>query len=695
MNRENQRTLHDLFRGKPPFCTFDLEEMTWRFGNQRIVRTLTFRNSGFFSTGCRDRETGREYQPEPVSQGFISLGSEAGPKTVIDLGRDFRPADPVYTFSKGKDIRGDGVKCLTVHTQGTGPNRGLYIDICYDLYPGNEPWISTWFRVKADGTWQEYLHSPLHEIRFESFPFRDGTDLQPVGVCEKKENRRYSNASIWSGTETGILATVEGSPLIRLTDRGRCVVSCGMSGAEDAEVLLDARDRCTGKAVLVCFDGNPRQALWHYQLFLIKRWLKADCRTMPPWYKTWFRQWQDTEYWLARSQEEELLPAADAAKNCGFAGLHYVIGIRAGHGARDYEQGFVHGGEKAEECTRLMPHGFSADKPGSLPAKCREAGLEFGMHLFWPVGGNGHCSDMQAVRESVPPLIDFFRSSGARFCWYEDVHAGTGNLLNKTGWGLMADSIRAAIPGFRFARTWVREVEQLNTAECACPFDAERQPMLNRKSEADIGDYYSVSREWREWAISHWYRPSYIDITMASVDVLVRDGRGTPGDLDFFLSSQAFLSCMHVGGMIEKLTPEERHIVRKWAEWNWKHREILQYSQPLDMESELDSTNGIMHLAPVREGRIGFIGIWNDDSAADDRVSLNIDFSVYGLLRPDEHLSVTDMNTGQQLKHTLKGTSLLMGSIDIESRGYRILDLNSYREKGKTHEDTIKECYDD
>jgi hypothetical protein len=679
MNQETVSPAQDArawFGNHPAFCTFDSESATWLFGNERIQRTLIFKDGGFFSTSCIDQGLEREYQYAPASEGCILIGDGQGEEIAIDLGRDFRPANPAYTFSDRLEIKGGGVKGLTIHAEGTGRNSGLCVDICYDLYPGREPWLSKWFRLHASGPWLTRLNHPLRGIRFDSIPLPQPATLQPVGVCHRDPSVRYANASICRGEGVGLLATVEGSPLICLDEDSQCLeVACGPSGVTDMETWLAARQRATGKAVLVCFDRDPRQALWHYQLFLIHRWLKANCRTMPPWYKTWFRHWEDTEWWLRHSQEAEALAVVNAVKACGFAGLHYVIGVRAGHGARDYEQGFIHGEDKTEECRRLMPHGFDKEVPGSLPAACREADLEFGMHLFWPGGSGGWCGDLQAARDSTPALIRFFKSCDARFCWYEDTQAGVGNLMTQTGWTLIADAVRAAIPGFRFARTWIKEVEQHNTAELACPFDAIRQRMLNIKGEAEIDDYYSVSREWREWAVRHWFRPSFIEITMAAVDVLVKDGRGTLEDLDFFLSSQAFLSCMHLGGMIEKLTPEERAIVSKWVAWNGEHRDMLQYAQPLDMKATLESTTGIMHLAPEREGRLGFIGIWNDDPAAADCVSLTVDFALYGLPLPRKPFLISDAHSGERLNHEWQNGRLVIPSLNIPPRRYRLLDF--------------------
>lgn len=660
----------------PAFCNFYLDAMTWRFGNQRMARTIRFMEGGFFSTAFSDLVLEREYQQETISEGRIILGAAGEPEVVIDLGRDFEPADPSFTFCDEPAVKGEGVKSLQVHARGTGVNTGLRVDICYDLYPGREPWLSKYFRVQGDGEWRAKLQLPLREIRYERLSVDSSAKLIPAGVCERKADTRYSNAAISLGSNSGVLATVEGEPLIRMGERsGELLISCGMSGVDNVDYLLDARERRTGKSILVFFDHDERQALWHYEQFLIRRWLKADCRTMPPWYKTWLRQWRDTEVWLEQSQETELRSTVAPTKDCGFSGLHYVIGIRAGHGARDYEQGFIHGGEIAEDCLRLMPNGFDVTNSSSLPAICRKNGLEFGVHLFWPAGKDGRCCDLRAVRDSIPELIRFFKMCGASFCWYEDAQAGTGNLLWQTGWMLMADAVREAIPGFRFARTWIREVEQQNVAELACPFDAHRQPMLNRKTESEIDDYYSVSHEWREWAARDWFRPVFIEITMAAVDVMTKDGRGTIDDLDFILSSQAFFSCMHVGGMIETLTPEEQTILRKWVEWNWTHRELLQYSQPLSVDNHTDAVTGLMHLAPDQKGRFGFIGVWNNDPDADEMVSLTVDFELYGLGVPDAGLIVRDIKNEQTVEYEWREGQLVIPALPVQSRGYRILEL--------------------
>ncbi len=682
--KTSAETIDSQFEELPAFCHYNADDMTWRFGNQRIVRTICFMDGGFFSTACSDMAFGREYQQEAVSEGRIVLGSAGEPEMGIDLGRDFEPANPPFTFCDEPDCKGEGVKSLQLHARGVGVNAGLRVDICYDLYPGREPWMSKYYRIDGDGEWRKKLQKPLREIRFDCLTVDTTAGLIPVGVCEQKAETRYSNASVCCGNDTGVLATVEGEPLIRLTEAaGELSISCGMSGIDNTDYLLDARNRRTGKAILVFFDQDERQALWHYQRFLIRRWLKADCRTMPPWYKTWLRQWRDTDVWLEQSQETELISTVAPVRDCGFSGLHYVIGIRVGHGARDYEQGFVHGGAMSEGCRKLMPNGFDVTNPASLPAICREAGLEFGMHLFWPAGKDGHCHDFQAVRDSIPALIRFFKTCGASFCWYEDVHAGTGNLLRQAGWMLMAGAVREAIPGFRFARTWIREVEQQNVAELACPFDAHRQGMLNRKTEADIDDYYSVSHEWRSWAARHWFRPSFIDITMAAVDVMIKEGRGTLDDLDFLLASQAFFSCMHLGGMVEALRPEEQTIVRKWVEWNWKHREILQYSQPLEMERGSNAITGMMHLAPVQRGRIGFIGVWNNDPAVNESVSPVVNFQLYGLEVSNAELIVRDIKREKAVDHEWRDGRLVIPALPVQSRGYRMLELSECADERK------------
>jgi hypothetical protein len=390
---------------------------------------------------------------------------------------------------------------------------------------------------------------------------------------------------------------------------------------------------------------------------------------MPPYYKAWFRQIKPRSYWLENSHEADLVPAVAVAKACGFQGFHYVI---LGHKGRDYEQLILSDSESNPTIKKLYPHGFDKATPGSIPNLCKDQNLEYGFHAFWPIGENP--ADYHAIANNTPKMIDLFKKSGAEFCWYEDPKAGASNLSSKYGWASMADQIRKEIPGFKFARTWIREVESMNVSEVSCPWDAHGQGYLNSKEIATLDHYYMVNNEWRGWAIANWYRPTYLNITMISSDLQCKDGVGSAADLDFMMASHAFLSPMHVGGMIEKTTVDQREVIKKWVDWNWKNREIIQYSQPLDVDHKVAAIDGIMHLTDTSSDTYGFIGIWNADAAQSDRVTLRINPDLYDISIATETLRIIDIATGATVPFTLEGETITV-TPTLSPRSYRALEL--------------------
>jgi len=648
-----------FFSVTEPVISFDKSSLMWRIENERICRVIQYdiQRKGFYTTSFLDKRLGREFIKSPSPEGFLKLQTGE----LIDLGEDFELGG--YAEKERKDIKGGGVYGLVIHALGVGKNKGIRIEINYDIYPGDEPWTTKWFSVQTErelGVVEEICldRLSLKERDFARYAFEP-----------------YSTLSVFysDDLEGGIFASVGTYNWKVELEKDKGILEIGYHPNIDLDKYLKMVGGDTAKICEGVFDGDKERAVWIYELFLIHRWLKANCFSIKPMYEVWFRGEMRDGYSWDENLLKKLIPIV---KECGFK-IFYLIPDRWEF--RDLEPSVFGLAEGDSRAVEAYPNGFSKDNPESLPGACREAGLEFGIHAF---GFNYPPDDFPTVDRYAEALANFVRESGATFLWYED---RAGAEWWRHAFKRLSEKVREANPEIAIARTWERLVELHDMAEGAAPWDAEGQPYLNYYKAIWPDQFFLIVNQWREFCVKWWFRPSFLTLTQMACPLFnawpLRN-RGLQkvtnmAGLEFMLASTAFTSPMLVAGRIEETSEEERRMIRKWVEWNWENREWLQYNQPLEIvETNLTGVDGIMHLRNLYKGRYGYIGVWNKDRYAKAKISLRIDPRKYMIDMEIERLKVIDWRKGRTIdKWRKEGETVVIEELEIPPRDFLILEL--------------------
>jgi len=143
------------------FAQYDSLTNTWVFGNSRVQRTVHYDTAqkGLYCSSWKDMLTGLEVANTPSSEGRLVISHQK-----IDLGANFGLAAPSWEFGDNEEIKGGGVQTVQIHLAGVNANAGIRVSVCYDVYPGNEPWTTKWFKIDAPGLADSLLDTIVYDL---------------------------------------------------------------------------------------------------------------------------------------------------------------------------------------------------------------------------------------------------------------------------------------------------------------------------------------------------------------------------------------------------------------------------------------------------------------------------------------------------------------------------------------------------
>ena len=350
---------------------------------------------------------------------------------------------------------------------------------------------------------------------------------------------------------------------------------------------------------------------------------------------------------------------------------------------------------------RLMPEasfpgGVDAGDPGSVAGSLAGVGMPLALYTApcrMPSATKYHLRH-EKCRRYGELLGQAAKSARAPIWWYED-HPGAkyntkDGLPNqppgRCSWmwrqGFMAtrEAARKVQPGLMFCRTWVPVVEQLGWAEaCSCLDVYGRRKKGwggDMSGGRPVGYDFSLSDNWRAriWPLaSIWPLMNHIGHN----PVLVRDPRRKPSDSEYLDSAAAMMGPYSMTGPIGQTTPTERALHRKWAAFNWKHREFLRFSSLPVFVGDPGKVDGIYHLAnPDATGLCGFIGLWHKDDEKAATVTLAVPLPDLRL-RWSLPLRVRTHNGTLAVAARLEGDRAVIGPLDMGARSWQVLEVRS------------------
>jgi hypothetical protein len=195
------------FKGTKAYCYFNEKTLTWRIGNDAVERTIDYDydTKGLKTTSVRVMSGRARLAAVAGSEGEIMIapaGSQAG--TTLRLDKDW-----AYTW-QSVATPAHGGRLLTVHMQGINTNNGYEVEVMYEVWPGNRPYLG------KSVTFINRTSAPLdvREVVYDRWVVATPPAGKPKKDAPAPRPAEFSRASDGSGrlfdeaSGTGVLAAV-------------------------------------------------------------------------------------------------------------------------------------------------------------------------------------------------------------------------------------------------------------------------------------------------------------------------------------------------------------------------------------------------------------------------------------------------------------------------------------------------------
>ncbi|MFH0920330.1 MAG: T9SS type A sorting domain-containing protein [Fibrobacterota bacterium] len=612
-----------------------------------------------------------DWAPVSISIDVFTVGDNTS--LAFDLSSNFALGN--WTFGDALSIKGGGVKTLEVEAQGINQNAGTNITLCYDIYPGNEPWVTKWFKISspqllADST------AILDSIIFDNFStaskLAQGSKKQFLSVTPRRSTLHL--VPVNSQCTQGLM--VSNLNYMWLMDVTAGKVKLGYRPDYWFGEYMQATDNKTTKGFEGFWDGGSFDAgIFQYQVFLVDRHIRTTAKTSKPYVCPY-------PYGLLR--ESRLPQVAQLIADMGYNG---VFGSDLGDWI------------KQNYTTSTIPQFCDATDPTSYAYNMVSRGMQTALGIspntFYPNTGiyinniPAACSMgqyMGKVSKAAHAATWFIEDK-----WVDDYHfaapggpSGYVDAIWREGFRIISDSIKTAVfpDSITLGRTWENMVEMMDIADWSQPTDH---------------DNYGWADDWMDAYISFiplqpnftLCIPSPVFVVNANnplAHVLVRAGKSAREaiDLDFTASRSANMGIMFnwANDSLTYTTPEEVVIQNKWTTWHVQNAEWLEYTQKLEVNGTLPTgTKGFMHLRDLYQGKYGFVGWWNHSANA-ATVTARIDTKKWMLTFDTQNLSIKSVRTGNPVAFTVNGDFVELEAIQTPMWSYELLEFSDSTSTG-------------
>lgn len=536
----------------------------------------------------------------------------------LDLGKDWKLRSQRITSNKeGKELR--------ISLIGDGPNAGWEIDVHYQVYQGDEPWLTKWFE--------------LRNPRFKNGLLPREVVLEILTLPKLEYNVRG-----FPGTSTAIWA------------RGRGIVGgvgsiFGRSELRSDEFRLSwnydgvFKDTLTTpKAIVALFQGDGANGAFIYQLFMSHHYVRATPHSVPPIYNTWFGYYRDINEKIC----EKIIPIA---KELGCE--YFVIddGWQRNNGEDVYGDWIIDEGKFPRGLTYIKQlcdkHGLhfgiwfapimcapgsqvAREHPEWLVKRGEEIAHEWGSRYGMCLGSDYLRWIKERMGGYVKQGVEFFKCDDGLLeagCTQPKHNHLPGHSLASQweGWKDFCQEMRKLNPRFIIDRGWESGPEVCDVNDEGWFGDWEIGYDPNRQK--DVKWWYKNADIYRItlWDLTSvrppftiaWETPCHLPIGKEDINALEYH----------FTSIGAYICNVEIHGRLEEMTEKEREAIKKWVKWNKENRDWLAFAQPI-LERPWDPRNpnakphidGVMHLRPLYKGRYGYICLWNPSEGEEKAV---------------------------------------------------------------------------
>lgn len=595
----------------------------------------------------------------------ISVGEVGSAPPSLDLDSDWKYM--VHSINTNED----NSEVLTISLSGINKHEGLDVDVHYQIYPGNEPFMAKWFTFNSHRT-PRYL---IEQTTYDQWllPGTSPNVQKFVGSCL---------SAIDPATNNGLVSAV-------LSPQGRSeLASDGKSVAVTMRpytlVKTDTAIQ-TPKAIVGLYRGPTATGAFLYQLYLGEYVARATSTSLPARFNTKFG------YGKALSAKlcEQIIPTAAAL------GVKLFVLDDGWQTNTNADAGTI--GDWNVDRTKF-PQGLAP-----ISAMVRERNMRFGL---WAMPCAVNDRSQAAIQHSEWLMR---QADGTRFkegadnsdmCFtsgWEDnfsesmqqlCHELTVTYLKLDG-NLLIDGCVVPAHDHPVAHAmseqvnhWTNCAETLQKVDATFALDRGAQgvpELLNVQDTLGPGvsnvagsatPGYPVADSIRTAASGFaWTCPGF------ALSVPALCATGDLNRLEYHLTSGCALSgSVELQGKLDALNAKEQETIARWVKWSEDNRPWLAYTQPLSASTGAAPGNAVLHLRNELRGKYGYLCLWNP-SAKPDRATISFAPADYFVKLNTDGVQLVRLKDGKPQKFASKNGLISLTDFAMEPLSWEIFEI--------------------
>lgn len=609
------------------------------------------------------------------SSGCVSVVEEGSAPPSLDLSNNWK------YMVHSTDLGEGASRFLTISLSGTGQHEGMDLDVNYQIYPGDEPFLVKWFMFTSHRQ-SRFL---MEKAVVEHLPIPGANP----------DIRRYPKTGFVAcdaASRDGLFAMTLSPVGNTETDADGKAVSTVL---RPFSLLKTDMRQVTGKSVIGLFHGTAATGAFLCQLYSGQYLSHATPTSVPPLYNT--RLGYGTGITAAAC--ERLIPLVAAAGIKLFViddGWQANIGDgngRYGDWMTDkshFPQGLLPISTLVRE--RNMRFGLWA-APTAVEEKSQaESNAKEWLvrrpdgSRFRPLGSTeGMCFTTgweENFTKSIEVLcrelfVTYLQMDGGLLADSCSVPTHDHPLTRSVQaqwdhWAAFNEKIRKVDPSFVLSRGGDFGPESADLQDQARALTPE---IIAAATQTDAAGAYRLADLTRRALLPiAWARPSFALTGIAAVTAPAADKDA----LEYQMASgAAIVGNMELHGKLDALSLDERGIVQKWVQWNQDNRPWLAFTQPLTFPQ--DGVDGVLHLRNSLNGRYGYVCLWNGSSQPVKPVVSFRPADYLVRLEPGDAL-ITRLKDGKPVRIS-GGNEITLSDLTLAPHSWEILEI---RQKGRS-----------
>jgi len=587
---------------------------------------------------------------------FVGIAEQGSAPPSLDLTSDWKYN--LYALNAGED----GSQILTISLSGLRKNEGFDLDVSYQIYAGNEPFLAKWAQFTSHRRSRFILESAV----LDRWTLPDSESVRSEGCLAISQ----SSGTTRDGMLSAVLSDL-GCMEERKSDHTLAALLRPQYPIETDRVQL------TPKTVLVLYHGPAAAGRFLYQLYLAQYVARGAATGVATAYST-----ESLGKSISESTCLRLVPRLTSL------GANLLL-LYDGWQANTHPDGGVYGDWLVDR-TRF-PSGLTG-----ISTTLREADMRLGLwmdvvradpgsdvatnHPEWlyqpqetQANGEPKPSEMCFACPWEPGLAD----SMGQLCRELSVaYLRTHGRFERESCLVKEHSHPVGHSKAEQIEGWSDFSDRLHKVDRAFALIADQDsPNLLGQQEAahPEGDdpLPSDNAGWLRMAdkAEPGIRPPFATVGRAPCHLPVEDTNALEYCLTGALASAANLELV---GDATQATDAEIAAVRKWTDWRRHNLPWLAYAQAPEVTQ--GAARAALHLRNLQEGRYGYLFAWQGADAGDSRIEIRPDD--FALRMKTDDLAIVSVKDKMPAKFTSR-EGVIAVDVSLPAHGWQVYEIRS------------------